>query len=152
MFFYNRKKGHSSNGWLQLELQINSKLSNTCQIHFIHAIYGCKCSSKKYHIHWGMNSCSYFCEIKKHFTLKKLFPATKFSNLQGKSFFHEQLLWTTPFSYELLFHWDYLVNIYFFKVNSRNTRRRYEICPKFTINAIESCSGVFTVKCFCCWL
>ena len=43
-------------------------------------------------------------------------------------------------------------NICLFKVNSKNTRKRYEIRPKFTINTIESCSGVFTVKCFHCWL
>ena len=43
-------------------------------------------------------------------------------------------------------------NICLFKVNSKNTRKRYEIRPKFTINAIESCSGVFTITCFHCWL
>ena len=37
-----------------------------------------------------------------------------------------------------------------FKFNSRNTRKRYEICPKLTINKIESRSGVFTVKCSYC--
>ena len=38
-----------------------------------------------------------------------------------------------------------------FKVNSRNTRKKYEICPKLTINTKESRTGVFTVKCFYCW-
>ena len=37
-----------------------------------------------------------------------------------------------------------------FKFNSRNTRKRYEICPKLTINKIESHSAVFTVKCSYC--
>ena len=41
---------------------------------------------------------------KKHFTLKKLFPATKRSNLRGKSYFLEQLLWLTVLFYKLLFH------------------------------------------------
>ena len=55
------------------------------------------------------------------------------------------------------FFWSRLMpcswtNIYLFKVNNRNTRKRYEICPKSTTNTIESCSGVFTIKCFCCWL
>ena len=40
-------------------------------------------------------------------------------------------------------------NIYLFKFNSRNTGKRYEICPKFATNTIESHSNVFTVKCFC---
>ena len=47
---------------------------NTCQIHCIYAIYGCKCSSKKYYIHWGMVGRNYFHETKKHSTLKKSFP------------------------------------------------------------------------------
>ena len=43
-------------------------------------------------------------------------------------------------------------NIYLFKINSRNTRKKYEICSKLTINTKESRTGVFTVKCFYCWL
>ena len=64
------KKDHSSNGRLQLELRINSilfkYLSNTLYIR-----NGCKCSFKKYRIYWEMDGRSYFCEIKKHCTLKK---------------------------------------------------------------------------------
>ena len=37
-------------------------------------------------------------------------------------------------------------NIYSFNVNSVNTRKRCEICPKLTINAVESGSGVFSVN------
>ena len=44
------------------------------------------------------------------------------------------------------------VDIYLFKFNSRNIRKRYELCRKLTINTIESRSDVFTVKCFYCWL
>ena len=55
------------------------------------------------------------------------------------------------FSVHKLIGWD-SVKIYLFKVNSRNTRKKYEICPKLTINTKESCTGVFTVKCFYCWL
>ena len=42
-------------------------------------------------------------------------------------------------------------NIYLFKFNSRKTRKRREICPKLTINTMESRSDVFTVQCFYCW-
>ena len=37
-------------------------------------------------------------------------------------------------------------NIYLFRFNSRNTRKRCEICSKFTIKALECRSGVFIVK------
>ena len=37
-------------------------------------------------------------------------------------------------------------NIYLFKVINRNTRKRCEICPKLTINTVESRSGVFFVN------
>ena len=30
--------------------------------------------------------------------------------------------------------------------------KRYEICPRLTVNTIVSRSDVFTVKCFYCWL
>ena len=55
------------------------------------------------------------------------------------------------FSIHKLIRWD-SVNIYFFKFNSRNTRKRYKICPNLTINITEIRSDVFTVKCFFCWL
>ena len=55
------------------------------------------------------------------------------------------------FSVHKLIGWN-LVKIYLFKVSSRNTRKKYEICPKLTINTNESCTGVCTVKCFYCWL
>ena len=50
-----------------------------------------------------------------------------------------------------LIGWDPAI-IYLFNVNSRNTRERYGIRPKFKFNTIESCSGVFTVKFFYYWL
>ena len=46
------------------------------------------------------------------------------------------------FSVYKLLGWD-PANIYLFKVNSRNTRKRCEICPKSTINTVEGYSGVF---------
>ena len=49
------------------------------------------------------------------------------------------------FSAYKLIGWD-PANIYLFDVNSRNTRKRYEICPKLTINTIESCSGVIITQ------
>ena len=48
--------------------------------------------------HSGMDGRIYFHEIKKHCTLKKLFPATKRSNLQVKTFF----LATTNLDHTLL--------------------------------------------------
>ena len=54
------------------------------------------------------------------------------------------------FSVQKLIGWD-PENIYLFKFNSRDTSKRYEICPKLTINT-KSRSDVFTVKCFYCWL
>ena len=32
---------------------------------------------------------------------------------------------------------NFLANIYLFKVNNRNTRKRYEICSKLTIKILE---------------
>ena len=55
------------------------------------------------------------------------------------------------FSVHNLMSWD-PANICLFKFNSRNTGKRYEICPKLTIHTIKSRSDVFTVKCFYCWL
>ena len=51
------------------------------------------------------------------------------------------------FSVHKLIGWD-SANIYLFKFNSRNTRKRNEIYPKLIINTIERRSDVFTVKCF----
>ena len=104
---------------------------------------------------------------------KKLFPETKRSNLQGKTFFMSNYFGPHPFlmnfyltkicvhlpviavvryfSVYKLIRWD-PANFYVFKVNSQNIRKRHEIRSKFTINTIESYSGVFTVKCFYCWL
>ena len=53
------------------------------------------------------------------------------------------------FSVHKLIGWD-TANIYLFKFNSRNTGKKYEICPKLTINIIESPSDVFTVKYLYC--
>ena len=100
------------------------------------------------------------------FEKKKLFPAIKHSNLQKKMFFQERLLWIAAFSYELWFTkifvhlseiaaecyfsvyrligWD-PVNICFFKVNRRNTRKMYDICPKLTINTLESRSVILNI-------
>ena len=42
-------------GALSDNAQLTQYLSNTCQIHCIYAIHGCKCSSKKYRIHRGID-------------------------------------------------------------------------------------------------
>ena len=140
---------------------------------YIYAICGCKCSSKQYRIHWRMNGRSNFCEIKKHCTLKKNFSLwLNAVTYKENYFFMNNYFGPHPFlmsfyftkifvlqsviagvcyfSVYKLIRWNPL-NIYLFKVNNRNTRKRYEICPKSTTNTIESCSGVFTIKCFCCW-
>ena len=112
-----------------------------------------------------MDGRSYFHEKLKK--LKKLFPATKRSNLQGKTLFRSNYFELQPFLMSCYFTkifvhlpvtaavcyfsvykltgWD-PVNIYLFKVNSRNTRKRFDICPKLTINTIESCSGVIIIQ------
>ena len=51
------------------------------------------------------------------------------------------------FSVQNLIEWN-PANIYLFKLKSRNTRKRYKICPKLTIDTIESRTDVFTVKRF----
>ena len=40
----------------------------------------------------------------------------------------------------------YLTNIYFFKVNNGNTRKRCEICSKLTVTPEQRRSGVFIVN------
>ena len=104
---------------------------------------------------------------------RKLLPATIRNNLQGKTFFRSNYSGPHPFlmnfyftkifvhrpviapacylSIYKLIRWD-PANIYLFKVNSQNTRKKHEIRPKFTIITIEYCSDVFTVKRFYCWL
>ena len=143
-------------GGFNWNCELTQYLSNTCQITLqtccvkIYAILGCKCSPKKYRIHWGMDGRSYFHEIKKHYTPKKLFPAF---NLQGKIFFRNNYFGSHPFltsSYFTKICTSAVVcyfsvfkligrgptNIYLFKVNNRTTRKRYEICLKYTINTI----------------
>ena len=118
---------------------------------------------------------NYFCEIKKLSALKKKNCSLRLNKgtYQEKFFFRELLLYfglqsflmccyftkifvhlpviaaVCYFSVDKLIGWD-PVNIYLFKFNSKNTRKRYEICLKLTINTIESRSDVFTVKCFHC--
>ena len=49
------------------------------------------------------------------------------------------------YSVHKLIVWD-PANIYLFKFNCSSTRKRYEICPKLTINTIENRSDVFTFR------
>ena len=51
-------------GW-NWNCELTQYLSNTCQTHCVLVISGCKCSSKKYRIHWGMDGRSYFDKIQK---------------------------------------------------------------------------------------
>ena len=60
LFFYNWKRViHRMGGW-NWNFESTQYLSDICQILCIYAIHGCKCSSEKYHVHWGMNDRSYF--------------------------------------------------------------------------------------------
>ena len=54
LFFYNRKRVIHRTGGCNWNCELTQYLSNTYQMHCIYAIHGCKCSSKKYLIHWGM--------------------------------------------------------------------------------------------------
>ena len=120
-----------------------------------------------------MDDHSYFCEIKEHCILKKncslrLSAVTFKENLFLDNYFGSQpflmrcyftrifvhlpvIVAARYFSVHKLLWWD-PGNICLFRFNSRNPTKRYEICPKLTINTIESRSDVFTVKCFYCWL
>ena len=49
------------------------------------------------------------------------------------------------FSVYKLIGWD-KVNLYLFKVTSKNTRKRCGIYPKFTRNTVEICSAVLFVN------
>ena len=118
-----------------------------------------------------MDGCSYFCEIKKHCTLKKICSLRLNSVTSKKNFFRSNLFGSQPFLISCFFtrifvHLPVIVavcyfsvhkligwnpeNIYLFKFNSRNSRKVYEIRPMLKINTRESCSDVFSAKCFYC--
>ena len=104
-----------------------------------------------------MDSRHYFCEIKKHWTLRKVF-LNKHSNDKEKFF-----LETTTLNHSLLFLWAAIslrffytcqtavcsfsvyklivwdpANVYLSKVNSINARKKCEICQKSTKNSRKS--------------
>ena len=93
LFLNNRKRDIHHMGGCNWDCELTQYLSNTCQIHCIYAIHGCKCHFKKNPIHLGMDGYSYVCEIKKHSTQKKLFPVTKRSNF----FFRNNYFESQPF-------------------------------------------------------
>ena len=93
-------------------------------------------------------------------TFKEIFFRNNYFGLQPflMSFYFTTIFVHQPvivaiyyYSVHKLIVWD-PANIYLFKFNCRNTRKRYEICPKLTINTIENRSDVFTFKWFYCWL
>ena len=51
-------------------------------------------------------------------------------------------------AHDILDLWSHMlpVNIYLFKVNNRNTRKRCEICSKLTIKTSDVGSGAFNVN------
>ena len=104
-----------------------------------------------------MDSRHYFCEIKKHWTLRKVF-LNKHSNDKEKFF-----LETTTLDHSLLFLWAAIslrffytcqtavcsfsvykliawdpANVYLSKVNSINARKKCEMCQKSTKNSRKS--------------
>ena len=58
-------------------------------------------------------------------------------------------LWFVVHFSNVIFH-GFPLNIYLFKVNNRNTRKRWKICSKLTIKTPERChwrhSGIFIVN------
>ena len=59
VFFYNRKRVIHRISSCDRNWKLTKYLSNTCQIPCMYAIHGCKYSSKKYRMHWGMDGRSY---------------------------------------------------------------------------------------------
>ena len=114
-----------------------------------------------------MGGCSYFCEIKKHCSLR-LNAVTSKENFFTSNFFGSQPFLISCYVTRIFVHLPVIAavcyfsvhkligsnaeNMYLFKFNSRNSRKVYEICPMLKINTRESRSDVFTVKCFYCWL
>ena len=87
-----------SNVWLQVLLW-----SKIPPIHLIYAIYGCKCSSKKQRISWGMVGRNYFREI---LCTEKIFPEITykekiFLRKNYSTLDHRLFLWI--FTYEFLY-------------------------------------------------
>ena len=103
-----------------------------------------------------MDGCNYFGEIKKYCTLKKTslrLNATYKVSIMN-SYFGSQPFLMSCYLTRIFVHlsvitalcycsiykligWD-PENVYLLTVNSRNTRERYEICPKLTRNTIEN--------------
>ena len=153
--------------------ELTQYLSNTCQVHFIFAIHGCKCSFKKnpYPLMNGWPQLLLYikkhCTLKKHcslklnaVTFKKIFIRNKYLGSQPflmscyftGIFIHLPVIVAVCyFDLHKLIGWD-PANIYLFKINTRNTRKSYKIYPKLTTNTTESRSDVAAVKCFYFWL
>ena len=115
-----------------------------------------------------MDGRSYLPEIKKHCTLKKNCSLRLHAvTYKEKHFFRNNYFGSHPFLMSCYFTKIFVyrpviaavcyfsaykligwgpANVYLFKVNSRNSRKRYEICPKFTINTIESYFGVLLLS------
>ena len=91
-------------------------LSNTCQTHCIYAIYGWKCSSKQYRIHWGMNGRSYVCKIKIHCTLKKTVPCEQFQTFFRNNYFGPHPFLMNFFFTKIFVHLPVIAAVYYFSV------------------------------------
>ena len=112
-----------------------------------------------------MNDRNYFREIKKHSILKKNSSLRLNTvnhnkkiffrkNYFGSQFFFMSCHYTKAFVHRLIIAavnnfnvlkltgW-YPENIYLFKISSRNTTKKCEICSKLTIKTVERRSGVF---------
>ena len=144
---------------LNLQYTLNR---NICQVH------GCKSSSIINTVsikEWWPQLLSWNKEAL--YSGKKLFPAIKHCKIQRKNIFRNYYFGSQSFFMSCHFTKIFVnlliiaaassfnvfkligwgpANIYLFKYNSRNTRKRCEICSKFTIKALECRSGVFIVK------
>ena len=110
-----------------------------------------------------MDIPNYFHKIKKHCPLERTVPydnTIKYNkkiffriNCFGSQSFFVSCHYIKTFVHLLIiaaindFNIFKLISKHFlFELNSRNTRKRFEICPKLTIKTIEHCSCIFIVN------
>ena len=82
------------------------------------------------------------------FLRNKYFGSQPFfmSSCYTKTFLHLIIIAAVSNFTVLNFIGWYPANIYLLKVNSRNTRKRREICSKLTIKTVQCRSGIFIVN------
>ena len=140
------------------------KHRNICQILCIYAFHGCKCSSKNIASieEWMAAITSVKKETlnsEKNYSLwptrkKWLFRNNYFGSQPflmscsfTKIFVHQYLPVITALCYFRVYKLIELetANIYLFKFNTKNTKKRCEISPKLTINTVDSRSVTLNI-------